>query len=157
MTTPSRGSDRAASASAVSAAVLSVPEPGAGDEHDAAADALVAQPGSEVGQRAAALVEPHEQPAGALDEDDLRLGGDLTDPLGVQRDRGQRTPSRRAAASGDERVAQPHELVGRDVVADEPAHLVDVAGLARGEPGLGRLHHGDAAAAARARRRRGRR
>ena len=104
---------------------------GARDEHHAAADALVAQPRGEVGQRAAALVEPHQQAAGALDEDDLRLGGDLADPLRVRGDRGERHTLAPRGGLGRERVAQPHELVGRDVVTDEAAHLVDVPGRPR--------------------------
>ena len=48
---------------------------------------------------------------------------------------------------GGQRVAQPDELVGGDLVADQPAHLVDVAGLAGREAGLGRLDDRHAAAA----------
>ena len=72
MMTPSSGSDRAARASAVSAAVLSVPRPALATSTTPAADALVTQARGEVGERAATAVEPHEQPAGPLDEDDLR-------------------------------------------------------------------------------------
>ena len=43
-------------------------------------------------------------------------------------------PSRAGGRLRRERVAQPHELVRRDVVTDEPAHLVDVPRLARRRP-----------------------
>ena len=70
----------------------------------------------------------------ALDEDHLRRAGDLADPLGVHGDRRQATPLPAGGGLGGQRVAQPDELVGGQVVTDEPPDLVDVTRLTGRHP-----------------------
>ena len=92
ITMPRQLSPRCFIASSVSAVWLRVPRPGAGDH-----DQRRAQEARDVGDRAAGVVEVHEQAAGALDDDQLVMGG----PRRSRRRPGASAHSaRRAAVAG---------------------------------------------------------
>ena len=98
------------------------------------------QRAGQVGDRCAFVVVPHEQAAGALDEDEVAVGGELGDPLGAGVQVERRQLGVPGGGGGGERVGEAGVLVE---VGDgsEPAYVGKVAGLVGAHTGLGRLHH----------------
>ena len=85
----------------------------------------------QVGDRGAFVVVPHEQPAGALDEDQVAVGGELADPrraLSCRSSGGQ--PAAPRGGGGGERVGEAGVLV-QVGDASQPAYVVEVARLVR--------------------------
>ena len=128
---------------------LRVPSAGVGhDEHRRGELARQVGDGEPLG------VVPHEEPAGALDDDQVAVGGQSADPgrAVVQVERGQSAAPR--GGGGGERVGEAGVLVQ---VGDtgQPAYVVEVARAAFGRAGLGRLDDRDPRAAGGGERREG--